>query len=80
MRLVNNVTNVNWSKFVANDRKTLNDVISSEIVDDEFDGFTFADEATIEYQDLIRKQLADAKAGVTNAIVNEEEQIDVDDI
>ena len=79
MRLKNNVTNVNWSKFIANDVKTLN-ADPSEIMDDEFAGFTFADEATIEYQELIRKQLEDAKAGVSNDIVNEEEEINVDDI
>jgi translation initiation factor IF-1 len=78
-RLKNNVTNVNWSRFIANDGKSLN-AESSEVLDDEFEGFTFADEATIEYQELIRKQLADAKAGIANDIVNEEEQINVDDI
>jgi hypothetical protein len=70
---------VNWSRFIANDGKSLN-AESSEMLDDEFEGFTFADEATIEYQELIRKQLADAKAGISNDIVNEEEQINVDDI
>jgi len=79
IRLKNNVTNVNWSRFIANDGKSLN-AESSEVLDDEFEGFTFANEATIEYQELITKQLADAKAGISNDIVNEEEQIDVDDI
>ena len=50
------------------------------IVDDEFDGFTFADEATIEYQELIKKQLADSNAGITNDIVTQQEEINVDDI
>jgi translation initiation factor IF-1 len=78
IRLKNNVTNVNWSKFVSNDSKNLG---NDNIEDDEFEGFTFADQATIEYQELIQSQLAASKAGVVSSITtNDGEIIDVDDI
>jgi len=80
IKLRSNVTNVNWSRFVGNDQRSLNSSSAEEIEDDEFDGFKFASEATIEYEELIKKQLEDSKAGVLNDIVNESEQIDVDDI
>jgi len=80
IKLRSNVTNVNWSRFVGNDQRSLNSSSAEEIEDDEFDGFKFASEATIEYEELIKKQLEDSKAGVSNDIVNYSEQIDVDDI
>jgi len=83
IKLKNNVTNVNWSQFILNDSKSINSS-NSDVVDSEFDGFVFADEATIEYQDLIRKQLADSKAGLENNIILQEggssDVVDVDDI
>jgi hypothetical protein len=80
IKLKNNVTSINWSRFIANDSKSINSGMDDILVDNEFDGFTFADEATIEYQELIRKQLADSNAGITNDIVTQEEVINVDDI
>jgi translation initiation factor IF-1 len=82
IKLKNNVTTVNWSRFIANDSKSINSGVDdyNDKADDEFAGFTFADEATIEYQELIRKQLADSNAGISNDIVTEEEEINVDDI
>ena len=80
IKLRSNVTNVNWSRFVANDQRSLNSSSAEEELDDEFDGFKFASEATIEYEELIKKQLEDSKAGISNDIVNDSEQIDVDDI
>jgi|LauGreDrversion4_2_1035121.scaffolds.fasta_scaffold302294_1 translation initiation factor IF-1 len=80
-KLKNNVTNVNWSRFIANDNKTIGGTTEVD-PDDEFSGFTFADEATIEYQEFIKKQLQDSTAGVNNNILdtNQENQIDADDI
>ena len=82
IKLKNNVTTVNWSRFIVNDSKSINIGVDdyNDKADDEFAGFTFADEATIEYQELIRKQLADSKAGIVNDIVTQEEEINVDDI
>ena len=82
IKLKNNVTTVNWSRFIVNDSKSINSGVDdyNDKADDEFAGFTFADEATIEYQELIRKQLADSKAGIVNDIVTQEEEINVDDI
>lgn len=75
-RLKNSVTNVNWSKFIANDSKSLG-VSESEAIDDP--EFEFADEATQEYQALIASQVA--KGGTTTTIImDDSETIDVDDI
>jgi len=73
-RLKNSVTNVNWSKFIANDSKTLG-APDADITEE--CGFEFTDEATQEYEELIAK----ATSGATNTIISEDgEQIDVDDI
>ena len=73
-RLKTSVTSVNWSKFIANDTKTLGD----DKTGDDTTGFEFADEDTHEYEQMIASQ---ATAGNTNTIVTEDgEEIDVDDI
>ena len=73
-RLKNSVTTVNWSKFIANDTKTLG-ATDSDIVEE--GGIVFGDEVTQEYEQLI----AQATAGASNTIIIEDgEQIDVDDI
>lgn len=73
-RLKNSVTNVNWSKFIANDSKTIGATdgdIGEEV------GIEFADEAAQEYEQLI----AQATAGASNTIITDDgEAIDVDDI
>jgi len=72
-RLKNSVTSVNWTKFIANDSKTLG---GGDDADE--GGIMFADEATQEYEDLIRSQ---ASAGASNTIVMDDgEEVDVDDI
>jgi len=73
-RLKTSVTSVNWSRFIANDTKTLGD---DKIREDDV-GFDFADEATQEYEQLITAQVS---ASASNAIINDDgEIIDVDDI
>lgn len=76
-RLKNNINSVNWSRFVSNDTK-----IIGVAETDDGEGFTFADEKTQDYQDLIESQVAVAHAGKTNIIVTTDdgEIIDVDDI
>ena len=72
-RLKTSVTSVNWSKFIANDTKTLGDDKNG---DD--GGIIFADEDTQEYEQLIAAQAA---SGTSNAIIMDDgEEIDVDDI
>lgn len=75
-RLKNSVTNVDWSRFIANDTKTLGSEVEKgekcEI------GIEFSDEATQEYENLIAAQVS---AGITNTIITDDgEQIDVEDI
>ncbi|MFY7731210.1 MAG: hypothetical protein ACOVRN_16955 [Flavobacterium sp.] len=72
-RLKNTVTNVDWSRFLANDTKTLG---ADEDKNDGDAGFDFADEATQEYEELIREQASKA----TIFTMENGEEIDVDDI
>jgi hypothetical protein len=73
-RLKNSVTSVNWSKFIANDTKTLG---APDDGDDD-NNIQFADEATQEYEQLIAAQ---ASAGAANTVIMDDgEEIDVDDI
>jgi hypothetical protein len=73
-RLKTSVTSVNWSRFIANDTKTLGDDKTGE----DASGIEFADEATQEYEQLIAAQ---ATSGTSNTIIMDDgEEIDVDDI
>jgi initiation factor 1A len=75
LRLKNNLININWSLFINNDT---NNFGSKELSRDE--GFTFADEKTQEYQDLIESQISAASAGREIVITTNEEEINIDDI
>jgi len=77
IRLRNNVTSINWSKFVTNDTKSL----GSSVAVDEGD-FIFADEKTQEYQDLIEAQVNAATISAGRQIIStdDDEEINVDDI
>jgi hypothetical protein len=73
-RLKTTVTSVNWSKFIANDSKTL----GGEDNGDDNLGVTFADDATQEYEELIASQAA---RGVSTTIVMDDgEEVDFNDI
>ena len=71
-RLKNSVTTIDWNRFIANDSKT----IGSEVEKDET-GIEFADESTMEYEQLIAAQ---ASQGRNTIIMDDGEAIDVDDI
>lgn len=73
-RLKNSVTSVNWSKFIANDTKTLG---APDDGDD--DEIQFTDEATQEYEQLIAAQALAGTASNT-VIMDDGEEINVDDI
>ncbi len=73
-RLKTSVTSVNWTKFIANDTKTLGD----DKAEDDVGDFDFADEDTQEYEQLISAQLASSKSNTV--IMDDGEEIDVDDI
>jgi hypothetical protein len=70
-RLKNSVTSVNWSRFIANDNKTLGIDFKGDVDDS---GIVFADETTQEYENIISSQ-------ITNSVIMDDgEQINVDDI
>lgn len=71
-RLKNSVTTIDWNRFIANDSKT----IGSEVEKDETE-IEFADESTMEYEQLIAAQ---ASQGRNTIIIDDGEEIDVDDI
>lgn len=74
-RLKNTVTNTNWNKFVLNDNK------NSNTTNDDKDLFTFIDEKTEEYRELIDAQVLEARSGQLATIVTDNgELINVDDI
>jgi initiation factor 1A len=76
VKLINNLTSVNWSSFIMNDSKML----GSDGAEPD-GGIIFADEKTQEYQDLIQAHLASAQVGKSSAITTDNgEVIDVDDI
>jgi hypothetical protein len=74
-KLKTSVTSVNWSRFIANDTKTLGD----DKNDDDAGGIVFADEDTQEYEQLIAAQVASGTTSNT-IIIDDGEEIDVDDI
>jgi translation initiation factor 1A len=70
-RLKNAVNSVNWSVFIANDNKYMNnDKDSSDYVQ-------FTDDRTAEYEELITSQIGDS---ATKFIAIDEEEINIDDI
>jgi len=76
-KLKNNITSVNWSRFISNDTK----VVGGEDEEESEHGFTFGTEKTQEYQDLIEAQIKASKAGGASIIDTDDgDIIDVDDI
>lgn len=74
IRLKNTVTNVNWSKFIENDMKTL-----GLTNDEDNSGIVFTDETTQEYEELISKQVS--SSNLNDIIISDDgEEINVDDI
>ena len=72
----NNITTVNWSRFINNDTKTLGNE-----EEDGNTGFAFSDEKTQEYQELIEAQIKSSQTGTASIITTDDgEIIDVDDI
>ena len=72
-RLKTSVTNVDWSKFIANDNKTIGD----DKTDNDL-GFEFVDESTQEYENMIAEQAA--ANGTKNITIDNSEEVNVDDI
>lgn len=70
-RLKNNITSVDWTKFIANDNKTFDKKEDSDEV------IQFTDEATQEYQQLIQQT---ATSNSNNLIMKDYEEINIDDI
>ena len=73
-RLKSSLTSINWSKFIANDNKT----ISNDQYEEENDsGFVFGDDTTEEYERIIASQTT--KESRIN-IINDDVEINIDDI
>jgi hypothetical protein len=73
----NNITSVNWSRFIGNDTRMLGG--------DEDDapelGFAFGDEKTQEYQAIIEAQMKASRSGGASIIDTDDgDVIDVDDV
>lgn len=75
-RLKNTVTNIDWSRFLANDTKTFG---AEEDPDGGDTGFDFTDEATQEYEQLIQEQ-ASSNGKSIMIIMDDGEEINPDDI
>ena len=74
VRLKNLVTNVDWSRFIANDTRA----IGTTDTDNQANDIEFADDKTQEYQALIAAQLS---AGKNTIITTDDgQEVDVDDI
>jgi initiation factor 1A len=76
-KLKNNITSVNWSRFISNDTR----VLGGEDEEETDTGFTFGDEKAQEYQAIIEAQIKASRTG-TSSIINIDagDDIDVDDI
>ena len=81
--LKNTVTNINWKPFIKNDTLTFDNEDEDDAGDDDDDnrGFTFADEKTQEYQDIINAHIIASKSGSSSIIVTDDgEEVDAEDI
>jgi translation initiation factor IF-1 len=74
-RLKNSITNIDWSRFISNDSKTI-----SMTEPDDGDCVVFKDERVQEYEDLISAQIAQGKSNVLLTLSDDEKEINVDDI
>jgi translation initiation factor IF-1 len=73
IRLKNSINSINWNKFIINETKTLGD----DNNDENDVGFSFVDDTTEEYENLIASH--GCKEKNTN-FINDDEEINVDDI
>jgi len=71
-RLKNNITSVNWNRFISNDTKNIG-------VDGETDdlGITFDDGDKQEYENIIAAQ---ADVGKSDKIIEDDDEVDIEDI
>ena len=77
IKLKNNITSVNWSRFIGNDTRML----GAEEDEAPEIGFSFGDEKTQEYQAIIEAQMKASKRGGASIIDTDDgDVIDVDDI
>lgn len=72
-RLKSSLTSINWSKFIANDNKS----ISNHDDEENDSGFVFGDDTTEEYERIIASQTT--RESKIN-IVNDDLEISIDDI
>jgi translation initiation factor 1A len=79
IELKTTVKNVKWRLFTKNEDDINNMNEEDDNLDDEFVGFTFAENKNEEIEKLIAAELA-SKGEVTNIVMDNNEMIDVDDI
>ena len=75
VRLKNSITNVDWSKFISNDTKSIG--LTSD-TNDVSNDIVFADDKTQEYKQLIDEHLLAGKSTIITT--DDGEEVDVDDI
>ena len=74
-KLKNTITTINWSLFIGNDSK----MFGNEDKKEDDIGFTFSDEKTQEYQELIDAHVKSTiKNGESNIIKTDDDEIDID--
>jgi len=79
IELKTTVKNVKWRLFTKNEDDINNMNEEDDNLDDEFVGFTFAENKNEEIEKLIAAELA-SKGEVTNIVMDNNDLIDVDDI
>ena len=76
-RLKNSVTDINWNKFITNDNKSFS--TDKENTNEDL-GFYFMDEVTQEYEDIIATSSKTNPNSITEFIIEDDMEINVDDI
>ena len=76
-RLKNSVTDINWNIFITNDNKAFSTDKGS--TNDEL-GFNFMDETTQEYENIIATSSKTLPNDITEIIMEDDMEINVDDI
>jgi hypothetical protein len=78
IRLKNSLTNVNWSKFISNDTKSINCGMDGK--EEEDLGFVFGDDTTEEYEKIIALTENKSKEHKLKIIDENEAEISIEDL
>jgi translation initiation factor IF-1 len=75
VRLKNSITKVDWSRFIANDSRSIGSTADTNDVSNDIE---FADDKTQEYKELIDAHLSSGKSNIITT--DDDQEVDVDDI